>query len=297
MSQELLFTVILTSKTQLNYVKEFQRLSFSSLWSQIQFSKQHLKIWSMSETDQATIIMSVILHCWLQKQHITDKYLAAVKRMFQSEILQHKVMIVKIIVQCFANLTRSNGLIESPSDRIQVSVAMLTMQERLHKLCDAVTKAKVTDQSWKEIWARHEQSSSVVLSVGGQSSHTGDSWSEQNNESVWFSLTEEQNTEDLLETETFKKLLFFEWLKQRSNMHVDLHYRDVTDEYENSCNCDIFIRENRHRLVHLEKSNHRNIVLTAELDTSKTWHLTQMWSMFWKYFWIRRILSRLYVFF
>jgi hypothetical protein len=104
---------ILTSQIFQQFNDVLQRFSFFFEWKRIQSSTIHMNSWSMSECVKISIIISMMLRCWLKIHHIRKFYQNELLREFSLKNRRDVFIFVNIIISCFAKLTKNNNFISS----------------------------------------------------------------------------------------------------------------------------------------------------------------------------------------
>jgi hypothetical protein len=112
--QHLLFSAVLTSLGQEEYLNAFQQFSTPSTWPRIQSPKHYVDSWSLSEAGRATILTPLILRCnaketWFQQSYLTKA--AATLASFYSN--QHSV--IDKIIRAHAEIAYAVSIVSTPS--------------------------------------------------------------------------------------------------------------------------------------------------------------------------------------
>lgn len=70
----LLLTKILTAKAVKEFAVVFNDFSFPQGWGRIQSPTVHMKSWSISECGRASIVVPIMLRCWLRGHHVRASF-------------------------------------------------------------------------------------------------------------------------------------------------------------------------------------------------------------------------------
>ena len=103
-----IFTVIVLTK----FIKIFHRFFFSFEWGRIQSSTIHMKSWNMNECDRASIIISIMLRCWLQNHHLCSAFKIGLKNEF-FDAYQKLSSEKNVTIWTFVKIVKNNMLIST----------------------------------------------------------------------------------------------------------------------------------------------------------------------------------------
>ena len=250
MTQELLFTIILFEKSQFVYLFEFQIFSFFFSWLRIQFSKRHLKIWSMSKTNRVIIITSVLLRCWFRKKHFDTRYRRTAQRVFSHDMIEHNITIIDVIVKCYVCLVENNVIIIAFVIRVRTNTIMFETRSIIQKLFETTRQTKSTSTIKNFSRSRITSMNSMISVITDHRNKSNNIKNDFRTEFVENDLLRKNWNDENISKQT----QLFQKLKKRFNMHVKLHYENVMKKFAFSSNCDTFFDENKHRYVHFQEN-------------------------------------------
>lgn len=259
-SHHLLLEAVLIIQSCKEYTLQLQKFKFSSDWDRLQSSLFHLQSYRMQEHAYVSIIISLLLRIWLKKRCIKFKYLQATQRLFSDWMNKIERSIVDVIIATYASMMKSNILLMSWSmnsaDWIQLQSIIVTARRMYQKLAEcAASTIKFNECSWSQT-----RSLSSVL-------HIQNSWRQQ--ESVNSNVFIASNVSEKSQVNEFKLFMcvifdkkrkrenkivaeaFNEWLSWIShfNVHVDIHYERLSDEYETVYTCNVLTSEMTYKWV------------------------------------------------
>ena len=110
-SHSLLVETILTGDGARRYNDTLRKFPFPPGWVRLQSTLHHLNSIRMQEHGRASIIIPVLLRCHLQESWIRPEYRQAITKVFPGTVFRP----VNLIVQCFADIARSNSVVLSRS--------------------------------------------------------------------------------------------------------------------------------------------------------------------------------------
>lgn len=242
-SQVLLLDAILTPNGQKEYVSELRMFSFPAGWARLQSPLYHLQSCRMSEAARASIIVHVLLRIWLQESAVQPRFVQAVRRVFQLDLLSGASPIATII-QVFAAMALVNSIIMSrsmsSSDRRAMNDLILRSREGYQRLCEAACIASSSTRS-RSVSLAPSRSPSPARTIPSRP-----------NLSPLFCPTDDVQDEGEslpLGTVTTKKAVEYLAFRGQPNVHVALHHYDMAKEYAIPFNCNILIGEDKHRYV------------------------------------------------
>lgn len=227
--QELLFTAILTTKAQQEYVFELQHFKFPPGWGRLQSPLKHLQSWRMQEAARASVITPVLLRMWLQAQHVKPKYLAAISSVFGREMWAQGFSAVDMIVYSYGLTARSNSVILARSmtskDRDSLNTVVYNGRKAFQNLFEAAAIANSSPAS----------RAPTPASPSAMSIYSNPEAEFEEMESLSASL------------KVTSKAKQFRAFQSRPNIHIGLHYDAVTQEYATPNNYNILIGEDKHK--------------------------------------------------
>ena len=104
---------ILIKRVAAKFAMFFHSFVFLPGWRQIQSSATHMLSWSMSKCGHASIIIPILLHCWLKEHHLCQFYKDELQVVFTKEQPFLQLFDVDWVVFCFGRLAKSNLIISS----------------------------------------------------------------------------------------------------------------------------------------------------------------------------------------
>ncbi|KAI9848827.1 MAG: hypothetical protein M1837_006343 [Sclerophora amabilis] len=281
-SQELLFTAILTPAAQSQYTSEFQRFPFPPGWARIQSPKRHLKVWSMSEAGRAVIVTPVLLRFWLRPRHMQPKYRLAIEREFASEMAELRLQAKDMVVRCFALLAKSASLVGRLSltadDRNEIGPKIREARRALQRLLECARQGQ-RGQGRQDGQLRTTPVTRRNLDLGIPSRSV--SPSDANSARTLDSAASESGGSSIPDPhENHEESVgsvghtAFSRLQSRPNMHIGLHYEDVAKEYGSPYNTTTFIGEDTHRSFKKDADNGNALNVEEILLTKQNVRLT-----------------------
>lgn len=179
------------------------------------------------------IILSILLRCWLTKKWIQSKYLDALKTLFFSNA--NSLSSLDFIVRVYVMIIRSNCIVMSQIitvvDWFKMRWLIIKTHQELQLLMKAAVVASMKTSESREIF----RSSSFSLSRSSSSSQT---LRRQLNSSV---------IDNIISLD--KKELEYDNMQKRSNMHNEVHLKEIVREYIIINNVNVLIEEEKHRWV------------------------------------------------
>ncbi len=255
----LLYTKILTTRAATEFTTLFHDFPFPSGWARIQSPAVHMGSWSMSECGRASIVIPIMLRCWLRGHHLRGTFKDRLNATFL-DLRQRFSSEEDITVFAFAKLAKSNALISSlhlsTQDREEFNNQILDARQLFLGLMNAAQNSKSTSRKRKtinrhvEIFSHSRQSSVSTTSVNSLSDDfaVGDqaSQSSQLEPSYASTLDDVQNDE----------------AEKLPNFHIGMHFESIMHEYGVLWNVNVLFGEDKHRFFKkaVLSSNHRKPV-------------------------------------
>ncbi len=219
---------ILTSRKFEQFNDVFQNFSFSSEWDRIQFSAIHMSSWSMSECAKISIIIFVLLRCWLRSFHIRKVFEIDLLKEFFLNDRRNALTSMNIIISCFVKLIKNNCFISFYElfeiDRLIFNEQILNAKVNILKLMNAENKEftlrdKISDKSRDDDMFCDDTIDVSILKTS---------------RSLYFISKAEKN-------EIKNHLSFF------SNYHIKIHFQRTMKKYDVLWNINVLFDENKHR--------------------------------------------------
>ena len=197
----------------------------------------------MQEHSRASIIIPVLLRCHLKQSWVRSKYLKAISHVFPGTVFAPTIL----IIQCFADMARSNSALLSRS----VSTEKLRDMYRLVlQRCQAF---QLLHQAAYEATLRGRRSKSVTQSPSPAPAprRLSDALSSKTTtpqeSSGTISISEFNEVTNTASQPISKGGLEFHCAQARPNVHIELHYLQQCLEYGTAWNCNMLIGEDKHR--------------------------------------------------
>lgn len=233
----MLLEAILTLDAQKEYALELRRFPFPPEWGRLQSPLHHLNSWRMQEAGRASVIVAILLRCWLEVRHVQSKFLRALEGLYQTT---SQLDVIDKIVEAYAAMGKSNSLIlamsMTPSDRRRLSQYIYDSRSQYQTLCEA---AAISCSSRSQNPSRSiSRSPSVDATSQDAASIVESDHSTTLNDYAGASTSGMPSSR--------KSKMFRDW-QGRPNVHVGLHYVDVAREYATPNNCNVLIGEDKHQ--------------------------------------------------
>jgi hypothetical protein len=181
-----------------------------------------MKSWNMSECVKISIIISVMLRCWLKTHHIWKFYHDELLRKFSLKNCCDAFIFVNIIISCFAKLIKSNNLISS----FQLFVKnRKTFHEQILKIRHNILKLINADNKFFKNKSNVRDTSNTCFVI---SCNDIDDTS-----NIWL-FNAKKN-------EIRNHLSIF------SNFHIKLHFEKMMKKYDVLWNINVLFDEDKHR--------------------------------------------------
>jgi hypothetical protein len=219
---------ILISREFEQFNDVFQNFSFSFEWNRIQFSAIHMSSWSMNECAKTSVIISVLLRCWLRSFHIRKVFETDLLKEFLLNDRRNALISMNIIISCFVKLTKNNCFIFFYQlfeiDRLTFNEQILNARINILKLMNAENKEfifrnKISNKSRDDDMFCDETIDVSILKTS---------------RSFYFISKAKKN-------EIKNHLSFF------SNYHIKIHFQRTMKEYDVLWNINVLFDEDKHR--------------------------------------------------
>jgi hypothetical protein len=219
---------ILISKEFEQFNDVFQSFSFSFEWDRIQFSAIYMSSWSMSKCAKISVIIFVLLRCWLRSFHIWKVFETDLLREFSLNDRRSALTLMNIIISCFVKLIKNNYFISFYQlfeiDRLTFHEQILNVRINILKLMNAKNKKftfrdKILDKSRDDDMFCDETIDILILKTS---------------RSLYFISKAEKN-------EIKNHLNFL------SNYHIEIHFQKTMKEYDVLWNINVLFDEDKHR--------------------------------------------------
>ena len=128
----LLLEAILTTAACRSYASELRRFPFPPGWPRVQSPIHHLKSYNMSEHARWSIVIPLLLRCWLRKSFVQPTFLRALRQMHLDKDA------LSVIIESFPAAAKSNSVLMgqtvSASDRESMAEIILDHRTKLQAL-------------------------------------------------------------------------------------------------------------------------------------------------------------------
>ena len=238
MMHNLLLEAILTPSATREYSAMLRTFPFPPSWPRIQGPLHHLKSYSLSEHARWSIVVPVLLRCWLRPEHVRSHLLTALRAYSINNPVDY-------VVTQFAAAARSNSVlmstVVSPDDRENMTLIVHGYRSQLQQLLAALAQSMAADR-------RRSRSRSV--SVGSSAASV---------DIIAPSLAPSRTTQ-LNRNEQSKKAEAYESHMKKPNMHIAVHYPALAEEYGLPVNMNVLVGEDKHRAFKkwIYTTNHRH---------------------------------------
>ena len=201
----------------------------------------------MQEAGRLSIIMPVLLRCWLTRDKIQLYFLKAAEMTMPKDLNA-----VDGIVKCYAAMARSNTVVLSPMIAPEDRHAMDSLLQESCKAFQRLFKCAsfaVSPKFQKEGFLPLSRAPSPFNGNGSQASDIRDTDAEDSadmsgSEAEYDAMAAQITT---VTGKGSKKATFFHAFLARPVVHVALHLEDVAAEYATPSNCTTFTGEDKHR--------------------------------------------------
>ncbi|KAI9875527.1 MAG: hypothetical protein M1830_008388 [Pleopsidium flavum] len=246
--QRLLFSAILTQAGQQAYVAELRIFPFPPGWGRLQSPLYHLESYRMSELARASIIIPVLLRCWLRHQFVERSYLMCAERVFRDIMVEYEISAVDAIVFSFAMVAKSNCLLLSQSLTSEIR-GQLAAQVRLGRKCYQLlheAAAQTIEGPRRSCRRSVSQSQTSVLSLSEEMYSPSTVGSTSTNTLQADDDNNFMNTNTTKDSESKNK---YRACQRRPNVHAGLHAQLTALFFATPNNITTFIGEDKHRGV------------------------------------------------
>jgi len=238
----MLLDTLLTQAAAKSYAAMLRSFPFPPSWPRVQGPLHHLKSYSLSEHARWSVVVPVLLRCWLKEKHIRP-YLVQMLRKDQTQTPVHH------IIQCFAAAATSNcvlmGDFISETDRSNMDSIVSHHRLRFQRLLQLVADSIAADP-------RRARSRSVSVDP---SSLTSPLIMPEMPATAQSQAADTSGPKELAAlAQTYLNSM------RLPNVHVAVHYLALAEEYAIPANCNVLIGEDKHR--HFKKviytTNHQH---------------------------------------
>jgi hypothetical protein len=220
--------IILISRKFKQFNDVFQNFSFSFEWDRIQSSAIHMSSWSMNKCAKISIVISVLLRCWLRSFHIRKIFEIDLLREFSLNDRRNALTLMNIIISYFVKLTKNNCFIFFYQlfeiDRLTFNEQILNAKINILKLMNVKNKKfifrnKISNRSRDDDMFCDETIVVLILKTL---------------RSFYFISKAKKN-------EIKNHLNFL------SNYHIKIHFQKTMKKYDMLWNINVLFDEDKHR--------------------------------------------------
>ncbi|KAI9747998.1 MAG: hypothetical protein M4579_007339 [Chaenotheca gracillima] len=250
----LLIHDILTNRGQVAYNEVLRHFPFPPGWARLQSPLRHFGSYSIQEHARASIVVPILLRCWLKESLIRASFTMGIRQVFREEAQLYSP--VDLIVRCFGAMAKSHSILMSQS----------LSQADKGRMMDIIKEGRRSYQKLFEAAALAVGSSGrrSCGSTPASPSRTPSPSSVRSPEPNILTTTtdEEPSQADPGETSSVptKKAHEYRNSQGRPNIHIALHYPDIIEEYGTAFNCNVLMGEDKHKFFKkiIYQSNHRS---------------------------------------
>ena len=250
-----LIDTILTPAAAKSYAAMLRSFPFPPGWPRVQGPLHHLKSYSLSEHARWSVVIPVLLRCFLKEKHIRAHLLPVLRKEQQSSPVQ--LSPVHQILQFFASAATSNcvlmGSFIDPADRASMTDIVSNHRGKFQQLLKFVADSLTTDPR-----RARSRSASVAPSRAGSvapsragSCAASPGLVQYESPGLGLSGPMEGLAEALEGPAVSKELAATAKTYMNSqklpNLHTALHYPTLAEEYAMPANCNVLVGEDKHR--------------------------------------------------
>lgn len=217
----LLMNAILTIPSQREYADQLRKFRYPSGWGRLQSPLHHLGSYSLQEHARWSIIVPGFLRLWLCTRHVQPLFLKSIEKAWKGRIPGGQSPLNFIVIS-FAAIGRSNANLMS--DSISVS-----------NRAEFGTRIKLARQYYQQLF----EAAAIAASDNPCRSRSVTPQSRSATPAV-----EEVQPVAPNEAKLAKE---YRQDKQRPNVHIGIHYKELMTEYGLPSNCNVLIGEDKHR--------------------------------------------------
>lgn len=196
----------------------------------------------MQKLTRESIILSVLLRCWLKKKWIHAIYLTVIRKISITDT--NNLSSIDLIVQIYARMIRSNCVVMSETiiavDWDNMMRLILQDHRELQMLQEVAVmtflKTSLTRAAFRSLsffMRRSKSLKSISAQIFRRSIALFD-----NDNHVAISKKEQK----------------YENLQKRFNVHIKSHLQKIAQKYETTSNCNVLINEDKHKWVYFYQS-------------------------------------------
>jgi hypothetical protein len=226
-----LLEAILTTAACRSYAAELRRFPFPPGWPRVQSPIHHLKSYSISEHARWSIVIPLLLRCWLRESFIQPLFLRALRQMHPDKD------VLSVIIESFAAAAKSNSVLMgqtvSSRDRESMAEIILDHRTKLQALLSAAANS-MSDNPRRAHSVSHLPSRAGTPHLPGTSRLSRAPMPLQRESIVPEPLVAKKAVQYVNDT-------------KKPNMHTALHYTTMAQEYALPSNSNVLIGEDKHR--------------------------------------------------
>ncbi len=246
LAHSLLMNAILTTEGQRRYTATLQAFPFPPGWGRLQSPAHHLDSYRMQEHARASIIIPILLRCWLRSEFIKPAFAATLKIFFVEETFI-PMSPANIITHVFASMAKSNSVIMSENmsirDRTLMGETIRYARNCFQLLQRTAARASARNSRGSRANSRGNSPAANTPSRPPSPFVIDSLPSTPGSEYGAFNIS--RPGEDKAKEK--EKLEEPEGDIKRPNMHIGIHYPDIALEFGTAFNVNVLIGEDKHR--------------------------------------------------
>ena len=250
LAHDLLMHAILNAEGQRSYTTQLQKFPFPPGWGRLQSPQHHLDSYRIQEHARASIIIPVLLRCWLTSRFIKPLFLSAMRGIFTQPEFSN-MSPSSIITRVYASIAKSNSVVMAETmttqDRATMAITIREARLKLQLLQKSAAKADSQKPSRSRANTRSPSPTPANPLIRPASPFIIDSApSTPGSEYAVANVPELQGKKPKAKKERFGQ---YESDQKRPNMHIGIHHADIAKEYATVFNINGLIGEDKHRYI------------------------------------------------
>ena len=244
LAHDLLMHAILSADGQREYTTQLQSFPFPPGWGRLNSPAHHLDSYRIQKHARSSIIIPVLLRCWLTNKHIKPAFLGGIRSIFVEPKFSN-MSLCGIITYVYASIAKSNSVVMADAittaDRARMTVTIIDARRKFQLLQKTAVRADLQKPS-------RIQSPSPAPSnpLRSQSPFIIDSApSTPGSEYAAMSVLDTESNKPRAKKEP--KSTQYVSDQKRPNMHIGIHHANIAKEYATVFNINGLIGEDKHR--------------------------------------------------
>ena len=245
---------ILTKHAAAEFAIVVHSFVFPPGWGQIQSPATHMLSWNMSKYGHTSIIVPILLRCWLKNHHICTSYSSELQAAFWNKKSFSSFSHVDLIVFGFGKLAKSNSMISyfhhSTEDCQAFHNHVLIACRCFLGFMNAAGNLKMGKSRRRQKRGRKKQISQTNkrLSPAGSPSRVSIDSQNDDNQSVNSESGMNQSTGEDIGGSSILSTKAGKDSDKLPNFHIGIHFDWVSREYAHIWNRNVMWGENQHRI-------------------------------------------------